>query len=75
MVEKKDVIKLYNLPEEVKFCKKCVMSNQRPRIVFDENGVCNSCNYWERKKTDIDWASREKELVDLLDRHRKDNGE
>ena len=27
------------LPEEVKFCKKCVVSNQRPRIVFDNEGV------------------------------------
>jgi len=26
---------LQHIPQEVKFCKKCVMSNQRPRIVFD----------------------------------------
>jgi len=32
----RNVRKLYNLSEEVKFCKKCVMSNQGPRIVFDE---------------------------------------
>ena len=29
----------YGLPEEVKFCKKCVMSNQRPRIIFNEEGT------------------------------------
>ena len=23
--------------------KKCVMSNQRPRIIFDENQVCSGC--------------------------------
>lgn len=32
----RNIRKLYTLPEEVKFCKKCVMSNQRPRIVFDD---------------------------------------
>ena len=49
----------YGLPEEVKFCKKCVISNQRPNstvefksknnqkqgINFDENGICDACNY------------------------------
>ena len=24
------------LPEEVRFCNKCVISNQRPRISFDK---------------------------------------
>ncbi len=32
------------------FCKKCVISNQRPRITFDENGICSACNYVEEKK-------------------------
>ena len=30
-------------PKNVMFCKKCVMSNQRPRITFDDNGVCGGC--------------------------------
>lgn len=72
-MEKKDLIKMYNLPQEVKFCKKCTMSNQRPRIVFDEKGVCSACNYAEHKKM-IDWNAREKELVELLDRHRRNDG-
>ena len=29
---------LNQLPREVKFCCKCVISNQRPRIVFDDSG-------------------------------------
>ena len=28
----------YGLPKKVIFCKKCVMSNQRPRIVFNNDG-------------------------------------
>ena len=34
-LEKIDVDARYNLPHEVKFCTRCVISNQRPRIVFD----------------------------------------
>jgi N-acetyl sugar amidotransferase len=78
----------YGLPLEVKFCKKCTMSNQRPSstvefknvkgqkkrpLVFDENGVCDACNFAEKKET-IDWAEREKKLADLCDRFRRSDG-
>lgn len=78
----------YGLPEEVKFCRKCVISNQRPNsaveykhkpdskketIFFDENGVCDACRYAE-KKINIDWEARENELKELCDRHRKNDG-
>lgn len=72
---KRDLIKQYNLPPEIRFCKKCTVSNQRPRITFDEHGVCSACNYAEYKRTKIDWAQREKELVELCNKHRKGNGE
>ena len=39
-MEKINISKKYNLPSEVRFCKGCVISNQRPRIVFDEEGIC-----------------------------------
>ena len=29
------------------------MSNQRPRIVFDKNGVCAPCNYTDIKKLEL----------------------
>lgn len=72
---KRDLIKQYNLPSEVKFCQKCTISNQRPRIVFDEYGVCSACNYAEYKRVKVDWKAREKELEDLCNKHRKNNGE
>jgi len=72
---KRDLIKLYNLPREVKFCIKCIVSNQRPRITFDENGICSACNFAEYKKQSIDWGAREAELVTLCHKHRKGNGE
>ncbi|MDO8438142.1 MAG: N-acetyl sugar amidotransferase [Nitrosomonadaceae bacterium] len=74
-MEKRDLIKQYNLPEQVKFCKKCTVSNQRPRISFDEQGICSACNFADYKKSKIDWVMREKELIDLCNRFRKNNGE
>jgi N-acetyl sugar amidotransferase len=74
-MESKNTRERYNLPDEVKFCAKCVVSNQRPRIQFDENGVCNACNYWERKANgSIDWETRNKEFLELLDQHRRNDG-
>lgn len=78
----------YGLPAEVKFCKKCVISNQRPNaaieyshtkdskkqtIHFTEDGVCDACRVAEKKKK-IDWGEREKQLKDLCDRYRKNDG-
>jgi N-acetyl sugar amidotransferase len=74
-MEKRDLIGLYNLPEEVKFCARCTISNQRPRITFDDEGVCSACRFGERKRTQVDWDDRDRQLRELCDRHRKDNGD
>lgn len=78
----------YGLPPEVKFCTKCVISNQRPNsaiefkhtidskkttVNFDANGVCDACRVAERKST-IDWQDREKQLRELCDRYRRKDG-
>ena len=78
----------YGLPAQVRFCTRCVISNQRPNssveyshtkaskkqtINFDVEGVCDACRVAERKK-DINWAERERRLVELCDRHRRDDG-
>lgn len=78
----------YGLPNQVKFCKKCVISNQRPSstiefrhtpksvktsINIDSNGICDACkNAYEKEQ--IDWDSREKELLELLDKYRRSDG-
>lgn len=64
----------YNLPNEVKYCKKCVISNQRPRITFDEHGVCSACNFADYKAKVVNWEQRESELKTLLDRFRRNDG-
>lgn len=53
-------------PGQIKFCTKCVVSNQRPRITFDDHGVCSACRYAQEKYYVIDWDEREKMLRDLL---------
>ncbi len=73
-MEKKNILKRYNLPKEVVYCKKCTISNQRPRISFDTNGICSACNFSKFKKN-IDWNSRELELQKLCDKFRKNTGE
>ncbi len=62
------------LPKEVKFCKRCVVSNQRPRIVLDEEGVCSACRFSYEKYHAIDWRERESECARLLDRYRRNDG-
>ena len=79
----------YGLPAEVRFCKRCVISNQRPNstvehahvkgrkistIRFDDDGICDACRAVERNYTEIDWDERERRLRDLCDRFRRDDG-
>ncbi len=58
---------------KVFYCTKCVVSNQRPRITFDERGVCSACRHAERKKA-TNWNERENELHQLLDKYRSQDG-
>jgi N-acetyl sugar amidotransferase len=88
-IDNEDPTARYGLPTTVQYCKKCVISNQRPNsaveythtkatqkktIHFDENGVCDACNFAEKKHNTIDWESRDKQLRELCDRHRSKDG-
>ncbi len=64
----------YGLPETVEYCSRCVVSNQRPRITFDEDGVCSACNFSDYKDKKVNWAEREKELFTLCNKYRRDDG-
>ena len=79
----------FGLPEKVRFCSRCVISNQRPQstvefrnsaeekkktIAFDEDGICEACRYHEIKESEIDWDAREKQLEKLCDKYRKNTG-
>jgi N-acetyl sugar amidotransferase len=69
-----DIRAKYNLPAEVRYCKCCVTSNQRPRIEWDSEGVCNACRYAHKKYHVINWEEREEKLRRLLDQHRGRGG-
>ena len=59
----------------IKYCKECVISNQRPSSVVEfknkledvkpmiqfTDGVCSAC-IWEKEKSNIDWNERRNEL-------------
>lgn len=64
------------------------MSNQRPSSVaefqnkpealkraisFGEDGICEACRYAEKKKN-INWDEREKELIELCNKYRRNDG-
>ncbi|MDA9006519.1 N-acetyl sugar amidotransferase [Litoricola sp.] len=77
----------FGLPPDVKFCKKCVISNQRPNsavemknkgkkketIQFDDAGVCSACHFGENKK-ETDWKEREEKLFEMLEPYRRHDG-
>lgn len=59
---------------KVVYCKKCIMPNTRPRVVFDKDGLCNACSNAEDKWKGIDWEARRKEFLELLDKYRSKDG-
>ena len=79
---------LYGLPNQIKFCKSCVISNQRPSssiefkhnskelkksIGFSHDDICDACKVKDQKKS-INWAEREEQLRELCNKFRsKDN--
>ena len=78
----------YGLPKKVLFCKKSLISNQRPnssveflnsknskkKTIGFKNGVSDSWAYSQLKKK-INFDKRNKELLKLLDKHRGKHGE
>ena len=57
----------------MKVCTKCLMLDTRPRLTFDENGVCNACEWKEIKDKEINWKERSAELAKLCDSIRGKN--
>jgi N-acetyl sugar amidotransferase len=79
----------YGLPKKVIFCKKTLISNQRPNstvefnhnikskketLKFDKKGISESW-YYSRIKKRINYKQREAKLLKLLEKHRGKYGE
>jgi N-acetyl sugar amidotransferase len=80
---------LFGLPRKIIFCKKSLISNQRPNssiefhhnsnskkktLFIDKNKISDSWKY-SRMKFKIDYDYREKQLLKLLEKHRGKHGE
>jgi len=65
---------LLNLPADTIFCAQCVNSSQRPRLVFDGDGICDACRFSEHKHRGVSWETRHEELAVLLEKYRSRDG-
>lgn len=83
-----NIVSYYGLPSTVIYCRRCVISNQRPNsavefrhtinsrkstIEFNSDGVCSACVAAEQKRG-INWDERRGMLMDLCNRFRGCNG-
>ena len=77
----------FGLPDNVEFCRRCVISNQRPSSTVEfkhtsserkatigfEDGICDACRYHDIKEVSIDWQDRESRLLRVLEQHRSND--
>jgi N-acetyl sugar amidotransferase len=78
----------YGLPQEVVFCKQCIYSNQKPNsaaeykhtagvkkdtVKLSKDGICHACVV-NNAKPQTNWLEREDELLELLDKYRRNDG-
>jgi len=57
----------------LRYCTNCVMPDTKPDLKLDEEGVCNACRSFEKRKV-VDWDLRRKQLEELLARYRNTSG-
>ena len=55
------------------YCKRCVMPDTKPDLHLDEEGVCNACRSYEKRK-EVDWDVRHAELLQVLEKYRRSDG-
>jgi N-acetyl sugar amidotransferase len=48
------------------------MPDTKPDLFIDEEGICSACRSYERRR-DVDWESRKKELLHILDKYKSIN--
>ena len=49
------------------------MPDTKPDLFIDKEGICNACRSYDNRKT-VDWESRYKELMQILDKYRNHSG-
>lgn len=58
----------------IKYCVRCCMPETQEGIKFDELGICQACQSSEQK-IHINWAEREKELRNILEKAKASAGD
>ena len=58
----------------MKYCKRCVMPDTRPGIIFNQEGICSACQTYEKRKA-IDWEARWREFEAICNKYRGMNGD
>lgn len=49
-------------------CTKCVLPETYPKIIFDENGICNVCKRFDTHYKNIDYKARQQELEKIIEK-------
>jgi N-acetyl sugar amidotransferase len=57
----------------IRYCRRCVMPETKPDILFDDDGVCSACRHFS-DRDDVDWDVRRLELDEIVDRYRSRDG-
>ena len=57
----------------MKYCKKCLYPDTKPQLVFNQEGVCSACTN-HLLKNNIDWERKNKQFLDILEKHRSNDG-
>lgn len=57
----------------IKYCRRCVIPETKPDILFDDAQVCSACRNFE-SRTEVDWDARAEQLAELVDRYRCKDG-
>ena len=53
------------------YCTNCLDPSTRPKISFDKNGVCSSCNQHKKIKNEVDYVYKERVFREILKKFKK----
>lgn len=57
----------------LRYCTRCLFSETKPDLSFDDEGVCSACQAAEQKDKNIDWDQRKIEFEEIINNYRRDD--
>jgi len=54
------------------YCRRCIMPDTKPDLLIDQEGICNACLSYEKRK-EIEWDVRKRELLRILEKYKSNN--